>query len=38
MPAIDRLELAGAVQGDLGGFDRQDELRVPSRPAPATCA
>ena len=28
MPSIDRLELAGGVQADLGGFDRQDNLRV----------
>ncbi|UOQ96389.1 PspC domain-containing protein [Hymenobacter sp. 5317J-9] len=28
MPRIERIELAGAVQADLGGFDRQDELRV----------
>ncbi len=28
MPAVEGLELAGAVQADLGGFDRQDRLRV----------
>ncbi len=28
MPAVDGLELAGNVQADLGGFDRQDRLRV----------
>ena len=28
MPTIDRLELAGAVQGDLGGFDRQENMRI----------
>ncbi|WP_201982085.1 PspC domain-containing protein [Hymenobacter rubidus] len=28
LPAIERLELAGAVHADLGGFERQDELRV----------
>ncbi|MBJ6110839.1 PspC domain-containing protein [Hymenobacter sp. BT523] len=28
MPRIERIELAGSVQADLGGFDRQDELRV----------
>ncbi|WP_216689331.1 PspC domain-containing protein [Hymenobacter siberiensis] len=28
MPSIDRLELAGAVQGDLGGFDRQEDMRI----------
>ncbi|MET4073784.1 PspC domain-containing protein [Hymenobacter sp. UYCo722] len=28
MPAIDQLSLAGAVQGDLGGFDRQESMRV----------
>ena len=28
MPNIEHLSLAGAVQGDLGGFDRQDNLRV----------
>ncbi|WP_216726505.1 PspC domain-containing protein [Hymenobacter siberiensis] len=28
MPSIDRLELAGAVQGDLGGFDRQENMRI----------
>ena len=28
MPNIERLSLAGAVQGDLGGFDRQDNLRI----------
>ena len=28
MPAVDGLELAGGVQGDLGGFDRQDRLQV----------
>ena len=28
MPAIEYLKLAGAVQADLGGFDRQDRLRV----------
>ena len=28
MPAIDHLELAGAVQGDLGGFDRQETMRI----------
>ncbi|MCI1186186.1 PspC domain-containing protein [Hymenobacter sp. DH14] len=28
MPAIERLSLAGAVLGDLGGFDRQDNLRI----------
>ena len=28
MPAIEELELAGAVQADLGGFDRQDRLKV----------
>ncbi len=28
LPRIDRLELAGAVQADYGGFERQNELRV----------
>ncbi|GAA4051931.1 hypothetical protein GCM10022409_43520 [Hymenobacter glaciei] len=28
MPAIEYLSLAGAVQGDLGGFDRKDNLRI----------
>ncbi|GAC1590661.1 MAG: hypothetical protein NVS3B25_09370 [Hymenobacter sp.] len=28
MPTLEVLELAGAVQADLGGFDRQDRLRV----------
>ena len=28
MPTIDHLELAGAVQGDLGGFDRQEDMRI----------
>ena len=28
MPAIEELQLAGAVQADLGGFDRQDRLKV----------
>jgi phage shock protein PspC (stress-responsive transcriptional regulator) len=28
LPSIERLELAGAVHADLGGFERQDELRV----------
>ncbi|MBU6122441.1 PspC domain-containing protein [Hymenobacter siberiensis] len=28
MPTIDHLELAGAVQGDLGGFDRQENMRI----------
>lgn len=28
MPALEALELAGAVQADLGGFERQDRLRV----------
>ena len=28
MPRVERLTLAGAVQADLGGFERQDELRV----------
>lgn len=28
MPRVERLELAGSVQADLGGFGRQDELRV----------
>ena len=28
MPAIERLELAGGVEGDLGGFDRQENLRI----------
>ncbi|WP_460500941.1 PspC domain-containing protein, partial [Hymenobacter agri] len=28
MPRIERISLAGAVQGDLGGFDRQDNLRI----------
>ena len=28
MPAIEALQLAGAVQADLGGFDRQDRLKV----------
>ena len=28
MPRIERLSLAGAVLGDLGGFDRQDNLRI----------
>jgi len=28
MPALDHLELAGSVQADLGGFDRQDRLHV----------
>jgi hypothetical protein len=28
MPAVEELELAGAVQADLGGFDRQDRLKV----------
>jgi phage shock protein PspC (stress-responsive transcriptional regulator) len=28
MPNVERLELAGAVHADLGGFERQSELRV----------
>ena len=28
MPAVESLELAGGIQADLGGFDRQDRLRV----------
>ena len=28
MPSVSHLELAGAVHADLGGFERQDELRV----------
>ena len=28
MPNIERFSLAGAVQGDLGGFDRQENLRI----------
>ncbi|MBO2008998.1 PspC domain-containing protein [Hymenobacter negativus] len=28
LPSVERLELAGAVHADLGGFERQDELRV----------
>ncbi|WP_310393364.1 PspC domain-containing protein [Hymenobacter sp.] len=28
MPSVDGLDLAGAVQADLGGFDRQDQLSV----------
>jgi phage shock protein PspC (stress-responsive transcriptional regulator) len=28
MPNVERLELAGAVHADLGGFERQNELRV----------
>ena len=28
MPTIEELELAGAVQADLGGFERQDRLKV----------
>ncbi|MBH8567267.1 PspC domain-containing protein [Microvirga sp. STS02] len=28
LPSIDRLELAGAVHADFGGFERQEELRV----------
>ncbi|MBF9223086.1 PspC domain-containing protein [Hymenobacter ruricola] len=28
MPGIESLELAGAVEADLGGFERQDELRI----------
>ena len=28
MPTIDQLSLAGAVQGDLGGFDRQENMRI----------
>jgi hypothetical protein len=28
MPSIERLSLAGAVLGDLGGFDRQDNMRI----------
>ena len=28
MPSIERLELAGSVQADLGGFERQDQLRI----------
>ena len=28
MPNIDKLDLAGSVQADLGGFERQDRLRV----------
>ncbi|HEX8659096.1 MAG TPA: PspC domain-containing protein [Hymenobacter sp.] len=28
MPDVRELELAGAVQADLGGFDRQDRLKV----------
>ena len=28
MPRVERLELAGSVQADLGGFERQNELRV----------
>lgn len=28
MPAIDNLELAGSVQADLGGFERQENMKV----------
>ncbi|MFD2720347.1 PspC domain-containing protein [Hymenobacter monticola] len=28
LPSIERIELAGSVQADLGGFERQEELRV----------
>ena len=28
MPAVENLELAGSVQADLGGFDRQERLKV----------
>ena len=28
MPRVESLELAGSVQADLGGFDRQDRLKV----------
>ncbi|MFD1469928.1 PspC domain-containing protein [Hymenobacter caeli] len=28
MPAVESLELAGGIQADLGGFDRQDRLQV----------
>ena len=28
MPSIEHLSLAGAVQGDLGGFDRQENFRI----------
>ncbi|SFQ04137.1 GIN domain-containing protein [Hymenobacter arizonensis] len=28
MPSIEKLELAGSVQADLGGFDRQERLEV----------
>ncbi|MDQ2772765.1 MAG: PspC domain-containing protein, partial [Bacteroidota bacterium] len=28
MPSIERLELAGGVEGDLGGFDHQENLRI----------
>ncbi|GAB3844432.1 hypothetical protein GCM10028822_01710 [Hymenobacter terrigena] len=28
LPSIERLELAGAVHADFGGFERQEELRV----------
>jgi hypothetical protein len=28
MPSIEALDLAGAIQADLGGFERQDRLRV----------
>ena len=28
LPSIDRLELAGAVHADFGGFERQEELHV----------
>ncbi|MDO7845601.1 PspC domain-containing protein [Hymenobacter sp. M29] len=28
MPNIESLELAGSVQADLGGFERQEELRI----------
>jgi len=28
MPAIERLDLAGGIQADLGGFERQDNMRI----------
>ncbi|OGX91857.1 PspC domain-containing protein [Hymenobacter coccineus] len=28
LPALESLELAGAIEADLGGFDRQDRLQV----------
>jgi hypothetical protein len=28
MPAVEALELAGSVQADLGGFDRQERMKI----------